>query len=86
VDCRLKEGCVRGAERFGRRCDRIIPRVDPKVGSGLAGAIDAGHLDEDRRRKRGWIAAIAQSDGFVFVTPEYNYGPSAVLKNAIDWV
>src|SRR4029077_14266426 len=26
------------------------------------------------------------SDGFVFVTPEYNYGPSAVLKNAIDWV
>src|SRR5437870_9909386 len=33
-----------------------------------------------------WTAAIAQSDGFVFVTPEYNYGPSAVLKNAIDWV
>jgi len=31
-------------------------------------------------------AAIAQSDGFVFVTPEYNYGPAAVLKNAIDWV
>ena len=23
-----------------------------------------------------WTAAIAQSDGFVFVTPEYNYGPS----------
>jgi len=33
-----------------------------------------------------WTAAIAQSDGFVFVTPEYNYGSSAVLKNAIDWV
>jgi NAD(P)H-dependent FMN reductase len=33
-----------------------------------------------------WTAEIAQSDGFVFVTPEYNYGPSAVLKNAIDWV
>jgi NAD(P)H-dependent FMN reductase len=33
-----------------------------------------------------WTAAVAQSDGFVFVTPEYNYGPSAVLKNAIDWV
>jgi NAD(P)H-dependent FMN reductase len=33
-----------------------------------------------------WTAAIAQSDGFVFVTPEYNFGTSAVLKNAIDWV
>jgi NAD(P)H-dependent FMN reductase len=33
-----------------------------------------------------WTAAIAQSDGFVCVTPEYNYGTSAVLKNAIDWV
>jgi len=35
---------------------------------------------------KNWTAAIAQSDGFVFVTPEYNYGPAAVLKNAIDWV
>jgi len=35
---------------------------------------------------RRWTAEIAASDGFVFVTPEYNYGPSAVLKNAIDWV
>ncbi len=35
---------------------------------------------------RKWTAAIAESDAFVMVTPEYNYGPSAVLKNAIDWV
>ena len=33
-----------------------------------------------------WTAEIARSDGFVFVTPEYNYGPPAVLKNALDWV
>ena len=33
-----------------------------------------------------WTAAIAKSDGFVFVTPEYNYAPAAVLKNALDWV
>jgi NAD(P)H-dependent FMN reductase len=33
-----------------------------------------------------WTTAIAQSDGFIFVTPEYNYGTSAVLRNAIDWV
>jgi NAD(P)H-dependent FMN reductase len=33
-----------------------------------------------------WTAEIARSDGFIFVTPEYNYGPAAVLKNALDWV
>src|ERR1700683_2043725 len=33
-----------------------------------------------------WTSQIAASDGFIFVAPEYNYGPSAVLKNAVDWV
>ena len=33
-----------------------------------------------------WTTAVGESDGFIFVTPEYNYGTSAVLKNAIDWV
>ena len=33
-----------------------------------------------------WTAAIDRSDGFIFVAPEYNHGPSAVLKNALDWV
>lgn len=33
-----------------------------------------------------WTHAIAASDGFVFVAPEYNHGTSAVLKNALDWV
>ena len=40
---------------------------------------------EDESVKR-WTAEIARSDGFVLVTPEYNFGPAAVLKNAIDWV
>ena len=35
---------------------------------------------------RKWTAEIAAADGFIFVTPEYNFGTSAVLKNAIDWV
>ena len=29
---------------------------------------------------------IAEGDAFVMVTPEYNHGTSAVLKNALDWV
>jgi NAD(P)H-dependent FMN reductase len=33
-----------------------------------------------------WTAEIGAAEGFIIVTPEYNYGPPAVLKNAIDWV
>jgi NAD(P)H-dependent FMN reductase len=33
-----------------------------------------------------WAAKIASFDGFVFVTPEYNHGTSAALKNALDFV
>lgn len=29
---------------------------------------------------------IAEADAFVVITPEYNHGTSAVLKNALDWV
>ncbi|HEX7249910.1 MAG TPA: NAD(P)H-dependent oxidoreductase [Burkholderiales bacterium] len=35
---------------------------------------------------KAWAAEIARFDGFVFVTPEYNHGPSGALKNAIDYL
>jgi len=35
---------------------------------------------------RNWAAKIDSFDGFVFVTPEYNHGISASLKNAIDFL
>src|SRR3979409_2130884 len=33
-----------------------------------------------------WAAKIASLDAFVFVTPEYNHGIPAALKNAIDFL
>ncbi|GAA4233869.1 NAD(P)H-dependent oxidoreductase [Actinomadura meridiana] len=35
---------------------------------------------------RAWSARIAELDGFVFVTPEYNRSIPAALKNAIDFL
>lgn len=35
---------------------------------------------------KDWSAKIAGLDAFVFVTPEYNHGTSAALKNAIDYL
>lgn len=41
------------------------------------------YLHEHTRR---WSAMTAEADAFVFVMPEYNYGFSAPLKNAIDYL
>ena len=35
---------------------------------------------------RAWAERIASFDAFIFVTPEYNHGTSAALKNAIDFL
>ena len=35
---------------------------------------------------KAWAAKIDAFDAFVFVTPEYNHGTSAALKNAIDYL
>ena len=52
-------------------------------------------LDEPMPPSRGqytqphtqaWAAKIAPFDAYVFVTPEYNHGPSGALKNAIDYL
>lgn len=33
-----------------------------------------------------WAAKVGEADAYVIVTPEYNHGYPAVLKNALDWV
>jgi NAD(P)H-dependent FMN reductase len=35
---------------------------------------------------KAWSARVDAADAFVFVTPEYNYGFTAPLKNAIDYL
>jgi NAD(P)H-dependent FMN reductase len=40
----------------------------------------------EHQHTKDWSARIDAADAFVFVTPEYNYGFTAPLKNAIDYL
>lgn len=33
-----------------------------------------------------WSAKVAEKDAYIIITPEYNHGTSAVLKNSLDWL
>jgi NAD(P)H-dependent FMN reductase len=40
----------------------------------------------EHQHTRDWSATVSRADAFVFVTPEYNHGPTAALKNALDFL
>jgi NAD(P)H-dependent FMN reductase len=40
----------------------------------------------EKESTRNWAKIIGEADGFIIVTPEYNFGVPAALKNAIDTV
>ncbi len=48
--------------------------------------VPASQGQYSKEHTKRWSAKIASFDGYVFVTPEYNHGPSGVLKNAIDFL
>jgi len=42
-----------------------------------------GKYEHDHTKR--WSALVQSYDGFVFVMPQYNWGYTAVLKNALDF-
>jgi NAD(P)H-dependent FMN reductase len=40
----------------------------------------------EHEHTRKWSASVLAADAFVFVTPEYNYGPPPSLVNALDYL
>ncbi|NLT27036.1 MAG: NAD(P)H-dependent oxidoreductase [Microbacteriaceae bacterium] len=49
-------------------------------------SLPAGWGKYEHEHTKRWAAKVAEFDGFVFVTPEYNHSTSGALKNAIDFV
>jgi NAD(P)H-dependent FMN reductase len=35
---------------------------------------------------KAWAERVGHAEGVIIVTPEYNHGPTGVLKNTLDWV
>jgi NAD(P)H-dependent FMN reductase len=52
--------------------------------------LDEPHHPSERRylhrHTMEWSATVEAADAFVFVTPEYNFGMNAALKNALDYL
>lgn len=49
-------------------------------------AIPPSYVPTQTEEGKAWQASIAEADGFVFLTPEYNRSIPASLKNAIDYL
>jgi NAD(P)H-dependent FMN reductase len=49
-------------------------------------AMPAGFQQYANAHTQSWSAKIAEFDGYIFVTPEYNHSISGSLKNAIDYL
>lgn len=75
-------------ERAASRTDAVVETIDlldhplPHLDAVAPAMIARGEYQDEATR--GWAAAIAPFDGYVFVTPEYNHGAPGVLKNAMD--
>jgi len=63
--------------------DYNLPLLDeelPALAAGLMG------IEYSKKHTRTWASKIAEADGYIFVTAEYNRSIPGALKNAIDFL
>lgn len=97
----LVVGSVRDGRRADLVKNWAVPvlNADPEIQLDVADLkeIDLPFFDEpitpdnangqfENPKGTAWAKRVAEADGFIFLVAEYNHGPTAVLKNAIDWV
>jgi len=61
--------------------DYPLPFYDQPVSP--SGVKDGNYANEVAKH---WAKEIGNADAFIIIAPEYNHGPTAVLKNALDSV
>ena len=87
---------ISGSLRRGSFCTSLIQTVAARADASLEisfhdiSDVPLFNEDVEREGKPEGVTrlsqAVAQSDGVLIVTPEYNHGVPGVLKNALDWV
>lgn len=63
--------------------DWPLPFFDEPVSPSMMRMMKKDYVSELGKK---WAKKIGEADGYIIVTPEYNHGYTAVLKNAIDYV
>jgi len=96
TDQTLRILAISGSLRRASFCTGLILRLAGHVRDSMEIAFhDIGDIplyNEDVEKDgqpegvRRLSRAVAESDGVLIVTPEYNHGVPGVLKNALDWV
>ena len=95
-------GSTRPQTRLGERVAKFVMNETTKYSQAEFVYLDLRDYDlpffNEERGPRGnknrqpaenvskWLGDISNADGYIFIVPEYNDGPSAALKNAIDFL
>ena len=58
----------------------------PVFNEGIIPAMVPQYGQFEHEHSKAWSAAIARYDGYIFVSPEYNFGVPGGVKNAIDYL